>query len=360
MSGKPAPHVTAMEGKGVYNRSAAIPAAGGALAVPRLEEAAARISLDADDRPLVIADYGASQGRNSLHPVRAAIKVLRSRAGPGRPIAVFHTDLPVNDFGTLFDVVQTDPESYVVGEPNVFPCAIGRSFYQSILPPDYVDLGWSSYAAVWLSQIPMPIPDHFMATFSTGAVRAAFERQAAEDWAAFLTLRARELRPGGRLVISLPSLTDDGKTAFAPIMHAANAVLSDLVTAGAITAEERGRLTLATYPRRRAELLAPFEGSGEFQRLVVEHCSVLVAPDIAWTEYEADKDVEALARKRAMFFRAIFVPSLAQSLSAERSVEERQAFAAQMEAGMRQRLLGAPARIDHLVAIITLDKQGLG
>ena len=76
--------------------------------------------------------------------------------------------------------------------------AFGRSFYQRVLPPSYVDLAWSSYAAVWLSQIPCQIPDHFFLPCSTAAVRAEFERRAALDWEAFLSLRATELRPGGR------------------------------------------------------------------------------------------------------------------------------------------------------------------
>jgi SAM dependent carboxyl methyltransferase len=259
----------------------------------------------------------------------------------------------------LFEVLQNDPDSYVRGEPNVFPCAIGRSFYQCVLPPDYVDLAWSSYAAVWLSQIPLQIPDHFAIACSTGAVRAEFERQAAKDWEAFLALRATELRPGGRLVVALPSLADDGSTPFAIVFDPANAVLSELVVAGAITAEERGRMTIAACPRRQSELLAPFARRGEFHRLVVEHCSTSTVADIAWTDYESDKDAEALARKRALFFRAIFVPSLAQALATTRSAQERQAFAAQLEAGLRQRLVGDPAQLNHLVGMIVLAKRGV-
>jgi hypothetical protein len=227
---------------------------------------------------------------------------------------VYHSDLPANDFNTLFEVLESDPDSYVRAELNVFPGVIGRSFYQSVVPPSYVDLAWSSYAAVWLSQIPCQIPQHFFIPCSTGAVRAEFERQAARDWEAFLSLRATELRPGGRLVVALPSLADDGSTAFAPMMDHANAVLSDLVTAGLITAEERGRMTLASCPRRERDLLAPFSGNKPFRHLLVEHCTTSVVADKAWDEYRQDKDAEALAKKRARFFRAIFVPSLAQRL----------------------------------------------
>jgi len=76
-----------------------------------------------------------------------------------------------------------------------------------------------------------------------GAVRAEFEHQAALDWKTFLSLRATELRPHGRLVVALPSLADDGTTAFATIMNHANVVLSELTITGVITAEERRRIT---------------------------------------------------------------------------------------------------------------------
>ena len=236
--------------------------------------------------------------------------------------------------------------------------AFGRSFYQSVLPPSYVDLAWSSYAAVWLSQIPCQIPDHFFLPCGTAAVRAEFERRAALDWEAFLSLRATELRPGGRLVVALPSLADDGTMVLAQIMDNANAVLSELVTTGLITAEERGRMTLASCPRRQRDLLAPFAGHGQFKGLTVERCMTSVGADTAWAEYELDKDAEALAWKRALFFRAIFMPSLTQALRTTRGAEERQVFGAALEAGLRRRLVDYPTRADHLVGMIVLAKQG--
>jgi hypothetical protein len=141
------------------------------------------------------------------------------------------------------------------------------------------------------------------------------------------------------------------------VMDQANTVLSELVAAGAITAEERARMTLAACPRREQDLLAPFASNGRFHGLVIEHCSTSVAPDTAWTEYERDKNAVALARKRPLFFRVIFVPSLAQSLASNRTAKERQEFADRMEVGLRQRLEGVPARVDHLVSIIVLATQ---
>jgi|HubBroStandDraft_3_1064219.scaffolds.fasta_scaffold487199_1 hypothetical protein len=188
------PGLSVMEGQGAYNRHSHRQVAGGALAVPLLERAAHAVDPGPDDRPLLIADYGSSQGRNSLRPMRAAIAVLRERFGAERPICVTHTDLPDNDFSTLFQTLQANPDSYLRDQPNVFSSAVGLSFYESVLPPAQVSR-WSSFAAMWLSRIPAYIPGHFWDQRATGAVREEFDAQAAIDWRIFLSLRARELRP---------------------------------------------------------------------------------------------------------------------------------------------------------------------
>jgi hypothetical protein len=349
----------AMEGDGSYNRHARLPADGGALALPLLKSAAQNIALDSGDRPVVIADYGSSQGRNSLAPVQVAIQALRSRLGPGRPIFVFHVDLPANDFNTLFEVLDTHPDRYGLDDSNIFPCAVGRSFYENVLPPAHVDLGWSSYAAVWLSRIPAPIPDHFVALRSTSAVRAAFDSQAAQDWEAFLSLRARELRPEGRLVVTLPALDDNGLSGFEEFMDHAHEALRAMVDDGAILAGERERMTRGAYPRRRCHLLAPFERDGRFRDLIVEYCELSVLPDAAWADYERDGNNEALAHKHARFFRATFIPSLALALTEWSDAGKRLAFADRFEKMLTRRLTSQPAPVHSFVQTIVLAKQSV-
>ncbi|MFZ0594076.1 MAG: hypothetical protein WAM39_26705 [Bryobacteraceae bacterium] len=351
------PNHGVMEGKGFYNRHARIPAGGAALALPLLEKAVESIELDRGDQPIVIADYGSSQGKNSLAPIRVAIENLRTRLDPNRPIFVFHIDQPSNDFNTLFEVLDADPDRYSLDEPNVFPCAIGRSFYEKVLPPQSVHLGWCSYAAVWLSRIPACVPGHFLALRSKGAERAAFLDQAARDWKAFLSLRARELRSGGRLVVVLPALNDDGVTGLEELMDHANAVLADMVFGGALRADERERMVLGTCPRRRSDLLAPFEADGQFEGLSVECCELGSLPDSAWADYERDGDQEALATKHALFFRAIFVPSLALALTDARDPEQRRLFADRFENGLKRRLTKQPAPLHSFVQIFVVAKQ---
>lgn len=348
-----------MEGKGAYNKHSRIPASGAALAAPFLEKAVRNVTLDDETQPVIVADYGSSQGKNSLAPMGIAIRNLRSRLRANRAIFVFHIDQPSNDFNTLFEVLSSDPDRYARDDLNVFPCAIGKSFYEQVLPADSVHLGWSSYAAVWLRRIPGLIPGHFFPAFSTGAVRAAFERQAAEDWEMFLSLRATEMRPGARLVVVLPALPDGGQLGFAKVLDHANTVLREMVDEGAITADERKQMVLGSYPRRKDELLAPFAKGGQFRKLVVEEYEVSKNPDAVWADYQRNGDKEAMATNHALFFRAIFMPSLASSLARVQAGdgEALLSFADRLQHGLTRRLAAEPPRVDMFAQTIVLAKS---
>ena len=114
---------------------------------------------------------------------------------------VYHTELPSNDFTSLFKPLKGDPNSYLKGGSAIYPAAVGCSFFETILPPSHVHLGWNSWAVHWLSQKSVDAADHVSPTLSTNpAVRAAASQQSAHDWESFLTARASELRSGGRLL----------------------------------------------------------------------------------------------------------------------------------------------------------------
>jgi hypothetical protein len=349
-----------MEGNGAYNKHAQPQAAGAAQASPFLQKAVEKIALEPGDHPIIIADYGSSQGKNSLAPVACAIRNLRPRLDPDRAFCVFHIDQPRNDFTSLFEVLSSDPDRYVLNHANVFPCAIGRSFYEQVLPSESVHLGWCSNAAMWLRRIPSLIPGHFWSWRSTGDARAAFDRQAAEDWEAFLSLRAREMKPGARLVVVLPTHPDDRPSGTAELMDHANAVLQEMVEEATITAAERAGMVLGAHVQQKREVLAPFAKDGYFQRLVVEDYGESALPDAAWIEYQNSGDKEALARKRALFFRSTFMPSLASALTRVRDGDREAltAFADRLESGLKERLLSHPAPAGLLVQTIVLAKSG--
>jgi hypothetical protein len=161
------------------------------------------------------------------------------------------------------------------------------------------------------------------------------------------------------LVVVLPGLADDGSSGFESIVNHANAALAMMVEDCAITADERARMVLGSYPRRKNELLAPFAQSEAFHDLTVEHFDMSVVADAAWTQFERDRDSEALATKQARFFRSVFMPSLASALDRVRAgeTEALAAFGDHLEECLKRRLASEPAPTHSLVQTVVLAKQ---
>jgi hypothetical protein len=168
----------------------------------------------------------------------------------------------------------------------------------------------------------------------------------------------RELRPGGCLVVSVPGADENGASAFEGIFDHANAELGAMVNGGAITAEERRRMALNVWPRRMSDLVAPFAVGGCFQSLALKATETCFLPDTAWACYEKDGDAETLATKHAMFFRAVFSPTLASFLDAFRANEPSAslAFADRLTSGLKCRLANEPSHINSLVQIVVVTK----
>ncbi len=208
------------------------------------------------------------------------------------------------------------------------------------------------------SSVPTLIAGHIRAGRGTESERAAFQRQAAEDWKNFVSLRASELRHGGYLVIVLPGLNDDGvpEPALEIAMDHANELLEEMVSDGVITAGERARMVIGSFARRRCDLLAPFRSDAPFHGLAAETCDIFPVEDPAWADYQRDGNKDLLASRQARAFRATFAPSLASALIG-RGDEERCAFADRLEHGLKCRLAKQPRAAYSLVQTIVLTKK---
>ena len=243
-----------MEGHGAYNRSSRVQGAGLAAAIPLLSEAAGIVPLAPAPEPVVIADYGCSEGHNSLIPMREAIAELRKRVGASRAVSVVHTDLPSNDFSALFEALESDPDSYLRGDEAIYPSAVGRSFYRQLLPSGSVTLGWSSWSVQWLSRTPALIPDQVQIAYSRDEnAIAAFASQAAEDWRDFLLHRADELKPGGKLVVLTMATADDGDFGYRLVVDALKLMRSHLGGSAPVYEQLAAFRLSGRRERRRAE-----------------------------------------------------------------------------------------------------------
>ena len=343
-----------MEGGGAYNRNSSFQAATNSPLIEVFVEAAESAPLDPADAPLIVADYGSSQGQNSLAPMSAAIAVLRRRAGPERAIWIAHNDQPSNDFVSLFQLLDASPQSYLAEDPNVFACAIGRSFFRQVLPAGSVALGWSTNSVHWLSRSP-PAPGDAWALAQTRRreVLAAADQIAAEDWRNFLAFRARELRSGGRMVVTQLALGEQGPAALPTPVQNAPRVRDLMLAQGVITAEECARILAPMVYRTRAELANPFAKDGVYADLQLESLVVAPAPDPFWTEYEIARDAEVLGRKQATFARVAAGPSLASALAPDK----RPRFLDAYEAILGKLLAEQPAPLGFYFARLVFSKK---
>jgi len=148
-------------------------------------------------------------------------------------------------------------------------------------------------------------------------------------------------------------LSDEGVAGFEPLFNLANEALSEMVREGLIPAEEREQMVLGNYGRRRSQLLDSFRRDGQFQGLTVEHCDLSQLPDAAWADFQRDGNKEVLISRRAAFFRAIFVPSLASAIP---DPVRRLSFPDQMEQKMKQRLAVDLAPFHSFVQTMVLAK----
>lgn len=327
-----------MEGGGFYNRHGWTQAAGISAALPALARAAGAVRVD---RQCVIADYGSSQGRNSLRPMQVALDGLRARA-PSVPVTVVHVDQPGNDFASLFALLNDSPDSYLRLHANVYAAAIGRSFFEPVLPPGSVTLGWTSFAAMWLSSFPREASGYVFPTLAPPDVLERLRAQAASDWRSFVAARGSELRRGGRLVVLVAGPPVQGSVGSKPLMQAAATALRQMVSEGLLSEAACARAFVPTLPRSAAQLRAPF-AEGDFAGLSIEEQEDWFdLPDGAWERYRQDGDLAGLMDAYIAFFQATFQPSLLHSMEPLGSASKRKAIADGLEAAIRLMIEAQP------------------
>jgi hypothetical protein len=338
---------------GSYTAASRLQAAGLRRAITLFEHAAEVVPLPRSPRPIVIADYGAATGHNSLLPIGAAIAVVRKRTRPEHSVLVTHTDVPENDFTELFRTLSEDPDTYLKRDKASFASAVGRSFYGQIVPSNSVNLAWSAWSVQWLARTPLPIPDHVVVAHCRDeAVRAAYARQAAYDWHEFVAFRGRELSPGGRLVVMTMAISEDGDFGYRPLLDAISATLTELVARELLTDDEAGAMTIPIVGRRARDFSSPFAPSGTFEKLSVEHLEVFDAEDRFWAQYGIDRKADELGARWAEFLRGSVFASLVTALP----VDRRAGFLDELCSGVALRLAAAPAEVRIPLALVVIEK----
>ncbi|KAA8497474.1 N-methyl-L-tryptophan oxidase [Porphyridium purpureum] len=214
-----------------------------------------------------MVDFGSADGGPEM-PMIQAIKALLP---PTCELDVCFEDQPNNDFKSLF-YLAAGLKPLPLGStpladiPGVYYTACGRGFFEQCRPAASVDLCTSYTAVHWLSRVPCLLDDavHHTTTNSVEAKRA-FRAQAEADWRLFLAHRAKELRPGGQMVIATLAqdpaghcLGFNGKSGFKCMYEEMNSCWSEMKQSGRISQHEYEAATFPNYYRSTEELSAPF------------------------------------------------------------------------------------------------------
>jgi hypothetical protein len=309
-----------MEGGGRYNANASAQAAAATYGIDRLADAA-RTAPIGPAGAVTVVDYGCSEGANSMAPMRAVVAAARSTRGAQQPVWVFHTDLPDNDFGSLFSTVADDPSSY--RGPGVHTAVIGRSFYEQLLPNATVSIGWSSIAVHWLSSIPGAL-DGFWFAAATADQYETWRRAAAADWREFLAAREAEMMSGATLVVVVGAAHGDGRQRRSGAERAMDelaAGMDSLIDRGMLTVGECEAMIIPAWYRTADEWRAPFDaGCG----LSLDDLQVIDLGDPLWEQAHPaagegpDGGSDDYPARVAAALRVSFGPSLLGGVEPER------------------------------------------
>jgi len=335
-----APHESVMAGGGYYSSHSRVQAVAAAPGFPFLERAARQVPVAAATS-FVIADFGCAGGRNELEPIRIAIAALRERSNA--PIMVVHTDLPSNDFASLFQTIERSQSSYLTGQHHVYAYAAGRSLYGPVLPDSSLSLGWTAITVHWLSVMPCLVPDQVYSNLTEGSARAALHAQSRRDWETFLRERLRELRPGGQVVVVGGASRSDGLSGAEGLFTMANVQLQAMVADGRLRRAEYEKIFYPTWNRTAQEFLEPFhDGTFAGALTVEEHVEHVTSDAAIYPQYERGGDGAAFAAAYVPFVKAVTAPSFFRWLEPDRSAAERAQIEDAFYDGLKRQIAADP------------------
>jgi SAM dependent carboxyl methyltransferase len=316
------PVLCGMKPGGYYDQHSSFQRATVAALLPWIDQAVADMTLPDERRPFTIADYGCSEGSNSILAVGQVAAALRRRR-PAQPVCGVHCDLPTNNFNRLLASLHDPSTSNYLQDrgtrrPNVCALATGASFYGPVMPPRSVQFALSFAAVNWLERVPeVSVPQFIAYLEAAPAARRAFARQAARDLAVFYRHRAQELAAGGKLLVVVPG-SDGTHRCSDGRYRLLNDAGVDLVAAGRIDRGRWERFVFPTYFRTLEEMLAPLQHSDgpDADAFAADRAELLELPIPFVDRFRETGDKREYAAEYAGFLRAFSEPVLAKGLSA--------------------------------------------
>jgi len=354
------PVITGMLGHGFYNKHSAPQMAAVDYVLPWVDGAVSAMPLNEQPPTIGLADFGCSEGRNSILVMKRLVAAYR--ACTTRPIQTVHSDLSTNDFSELFTGLRPEGRS-VFGDIGVYSSAVGGSMFDQLLPPGSLHFATTFNAIGFLRRRPLDrlpgyiLPNGPSKCGATGYVseadRNAFATQAHEDVQAFLTARAAELVPGGKLLLQVFGVGEEYRTCDG-IYDVLNDAMLEAVAAGLIDRTSYEDFYQPVYFRTLDELKAPLvdPSSPVASLFQLDRAETYEVPVPFVEEFRISGDADRYASEYTNFFRAFTEPVVRSSFDRNRSLD---ALVADIYKRAERLIREQPQRYEfHYIAIAAL------
>lgn len=171
-------------------------------------------------------------------------------------VTLIFNDQPCNDFSSLAQTIdQSMPVLSRHGKLPVFPYMVPKSFQERVAPDHSVDVGICSSSLHWLDPASPGIGHQYLPS-ATAAAPAAHR-----ELVSFLSLRAREIRHGGRLILGVAG---KGDLNIEPALQCLSLAIDDLTTRGLIPCSAASTCRGPVYFRTELELCQAVEAEGSW------------------------------------------------------------------------------------------------
>ncbi|CAG7887717.1 gibberellic acid methyltransferase 1 isoform X1 [Brassica rapa] len=296
-----------------YAKNSYGPAAALASSKTMLTSAIDSIKLTKGGSSLIkIADLGCAVGDNTFSTVDTVIEALSRKVTvsdgksdqPEPELEVFFSDLPSNDFNTLFRSLEDKVNS---SSHKYFAAGVPGSFYGRLFPKGELHVVVTTSALQWLSQVPEKVMEKGSKTWNKGRawiqgaegeVVEAYAEQSDKDLVQFLKCRKEEIVEGGVLFMLMggrPSgLVSQVSDHDSRLRHLFTILMDqawqDLVDEGLIEEEKRDGFNIPVYLRSTEEIASAVDRSGGFR---IEKMEVLKIADPMNAKQQELKDPES-------------------------------------------------------------------
>ncbi|KAL4929861.1 S-adenosyl-L-methionine-dependent methyltransferase [Aspergillus undulatus] len=235
---------TSMVGGGFYNRNSSLQALVaeecGGLVLPS----------DVQGKTIILADYGCSEGSNSIRMIRKALESCPEECA----ITIVFNDTPANDYISLSSTIDRFlrvPEA--TKSRKIMPLMAPQSYYDQLVPDASVDIGFSTACLHWISRL-QPASGDLLPN------DADISAEVLSDISRFLCARYHEVRNDGHLLLSFPV---DGELSLKCAYPSIFQSIKDLAAEGMISQAAASKFRLPFHFRTPEEINQALDAARE-------------------------------------------------------------------------------------------------